>query len=96
MVNYRDVPRDDYERAVFDLCAATITRRNDALKRRQLSAELRGIVQDGPDSAELVIDVIGEGGIVDVIEFQVTRDGQPVQRLDELAKWLDAAITDAG
>ena len=46
--------------------------------------------------AEVTIDFRGPGGVQDVLEFTIARDGAPTLEAGELAAWLEAELPTVG
>lgn len=46
------------------------------------------------DEYEYCVEFVGKGGIADVIEFYIVKDGKPVASLTEISDWFADCLTD--
>jgi hypothetical protein len=93
-----DSGHSDLERQAWELCQEILDTNASKLAQAHLSADLTSPVGQITRSgyvSELAIYFRRGGDLIDLIEFQIFRDGRPLIRSREHMKaWLESVVTD--
>lgn len=87
-----------FEREVLDAVEHALLAESSALAALNLEVQAPEISitqsERGSKNSEVVLYVWRAGTIVDVVEFHVLRNDQPVATLDEIERWLRDTLVD--
>ena len=89
--SYR-APSGKHEIALVAVCEDALRAYEAGLAGAGLVAKLRGVADVASGGVEVTIDFEGTGGIADVLEFLIAKEGQPTLNEDELRAWLDEVL----
>lgn len=84
--------RSDHERGMIALCVEVLSRREKELAAVGLTAQLRGITDLADSGAEITIDFVDAGGVSDVLQFSIARNGSPSLAEAELRSWFEEVL----
>jgi hypothetical protein len=87
---------NEHERTLLETCDAVLARHVGTLREAGFDARVLGISDLPHSSAEVTIDFLGPGGVQDVLEFTIARDGAPTLKAAQLAEWLETQLPTVG